>query len=312
MLSALCAWPRCVAFVVLTSMAADASLSQAADPILSKLPDNYVVYAVGTYTGPKPLGFQIDNSGHNAALTDVVVNIPNRPVVLVLTAHEPVIWRVGRLKDTTIAGVLVSGYHTQSLGGIDKSTLKVISTHDTPGKFPYFFAHEDSPELLKMSEAVTKLLGKEIEHFINKHERGVFYIGDPPSNLADVIHVEEVDLKRYQFGRFMPGNRGVDQLMKDGKLRLATQEEIDAWVDKASEKYKRFNPDLKVDHHMRLGGTYTILKPLTLPDGMYGSHSRSFLVPLDVPFPDGPRGHNEFYMMDGSKNDPFNRALDDQ
>jgi hypothetical protein len=51
-----------------------------------------------------------------------------------------------------------------------------------------------------MREAVTKLLDREIERFINTHERGVFYVGDPPSNLVDVIHVDEVDLKMYPIG----------------------------------------------------------------------------------------------------------------
>jgi hypothetical protein len=313
MRSALCSWPRRFALVVLSVLSTAASLSRAAEPILGKLPDDYVIYAIGTYGGPKPLGFRIDNSGHDAALADVVVNIANRPVVLVLMAYEPVIWRVGRLKDTKIAGVLVSGHHTQTLGGIDKSTPKVISTNETPGKFPYFFAEEASPELPKINETVTKLLGKGVERFINKHERGVFYVGDPPNNLADVIHMDAVDIISYQMsGRLMAGNRGLDQLLNEGKLRLATREEIDEWVEKASEKYKRFNPDLKVGHYMRLGQTYTILKPLTLPDGMYGSHSCSFLVPLDVAFPGGPRGHNQFYIMDGTKNDPFNRAPGDR
>jgi hypothetical protein len=32
------------------------------------------------------------------------------------------------------------------------------------------------------------------------------------------------------------------------------------------------------------------------------------IVPEGVPFPDGPRGHNEFYLMDGTKRDAFDFA----
>jgi hypothetical protein len=60
---------------------------------------------------------------------------------------------------------------------------------------------------------------------------------------------------------------------------------------------------------MHVGRTFVVLKPLMLPDGMYGAHSAAFIIPQGVPAPTGPAGHNEFYRMDGTKEDPFTRAF---
>ena len=76
---------------------------------------------------------------------------------------------------------------------------------------------------------------------------------------------------------------------------------VTAW---ASEKYKRFNPELRVKTYMRVGRSYVVLDKLTLPNGLFGAHSRAFIIPDDVPFPTGPRCHNTFYKMNGTATGP--------
>jgi hypothetical protein len=278
--------------------------------VLGKLPEDFIVYAVGTYSGTSMIDAQIDKSGHEAGQANVVVNVPDRPVLLVLSAYDPCVWRVGRTPEARIVGVIVSGYHTQLFGGIEKSVPRAISTYESPGKFEYFYASGASPELLEMDERVKKLTGKAIERFIHKPQGGTFYVGDPPADASKVIYQDEVDLTPFRNpGRPIAGQRGIIQLIAEGKLRKATREDIDAWVEKASEKYKRLSPDLKVEHHMMLFRTYVVLKPVTLPDGMYGAHSAAFIVPQGIPAPTGPLCHNEFYLMDGTKEDPFTRAF---
>ena len=143
---------------------------------------------------------------------------------------------------------------------------------------------------------------------VNKPSDGVFYVGAAPASDKDVVYSDELTIKDYvPTPRPLAGPRGVDQLVKDGKLRLATQVEIDAWADKASEKYKKINPELRVEHYMRVGRTYVVLKELTLPNGLYGAHSRAFIMPKDMPVPDGPKCHNSFYLMDGTARGPCHR-----
>jgi hypothetical protein len=294
--------------------AAEVRPDGAAGNLLGKLPAGFVVHAVGTYKGTTALpDLQLDDSGHEAAQADVVVNVPDKPVVLVLTAYDPTVWRIGRTAKTTLAGVIVSGYHAQSLIGINKDTPHAMSTYTGKGDFPYFYAYDASPSLLRMNDAVKALVGKEIERFVNEPARGVFYVGDAPERGEQVIRSDDLQVKQFVEARKQAqppaGQKALDILVRDGKLRPATAADIQGWVDKASEKYKRVNPTLRIrDHRMRLGRTYVVLEELALPEGLYGAHSRAFIVPDGVAVPTGSAGHNEFYLMDGTSKGPGSRA----
>ena len=48
---------------------------------------------------------------------------------------------------------------------------------------------------------------------------------------------------------------------------------------------------------MHLGSTYVALRPLTIPDGMHGGKSRSFIIPAGVARPTDPNSHNSYYTM---------------
>jgi hypothetical protein len=275
--------------------------------LLGKLPPEFTVQAVGTYAGTAELAdVRLDGSGHAVRQAEVIVNRPHESVVLVLTAYDPVVWRVGRTPGTHIAGVVVSGYHGQALIGVRKDTPHAIATHETKGAFPYFLAHAASPRLLRMNEAVNALIGREIDRFVNKPVEGTFYVGEPPKDPGEVVYSDELTLKDYvDPGRPPAGADGLEQLVKEGKLRPATQKDIDAWAQAASEQYKRFSPDLRVETRMAPQNTYVVLKELTLPDGLYGGHAKSFILGEAIPFPAGPAGHNRFFRTDGTEEGPM-------
>jgi hypothetical protein len=279
--------------------------------VFPRLPADFDVYAVGTYAGRAKLDVQLGKSGHEVRQVEVVVNQPERPVVLVLTAYDPVVWRVGRTPQTNVAAVLVSGYHTQALLGIERTIPFAISAYEDPGPFPYFFAHGAGAELLRMNEAVQTITGREIKRFVNQPgEDGVFHVGDPPRDPTRVIYSDDLALEGYlNPAQPLAGQKGLDQLVAAGKLRPATEDDIEAWVDKASEQYKRFSPTLRVEHRMLVGRTYVVLRKVRLPDGLFCAHSRSFIIPDGVPVPDGPKGHNTFYLMDGTATGPGGRAI---
>ena len=276
--------------------------------IFPDLPEEFSVFAIGTYRGTRAVNAELDESGHAVTQVEVIVNKPGQPVVLVLTANDPVVWRVGIARDSRVVGILVSGYHGQALIGPAKEVPHAISSYSTKGKFEYFYATGASKALLSMNEAVKKLVGREIDRFENKATNGVFYIGEPPANPDDISYSDDLQLKSFAKpeknadggDRLPAGEKGLAILVKEGKLRLAKNKDINAWIDKASEKYARFNPELRVETYMEVGRTYVVLVELSLPDGMYGAHSASFIIPLDVPFPTGPECHNSFYHMDGT------------
>lgn len=258
--------------------------------IFDNLPDEFSVHAIGIQQGYGTDNLEdVDAYGNEFTRQGVVVSPkhPTQPIVLVLTAYEPVKWMVDRSKAAQIAGVIVSGHHEQTII-IDPSIPFAQSTHLEEVFRPFHALSEESEEFREMNTVVEQLVGRKIERFYSAPEEdGNFHIESSPTVVQ------------------LSGQDGLDALVDDGKLRLATQADIDAWIDKASEVYSRFNPDLRVSSYMRQGGTYVILDELTLPSDLFGGNSRRFIILEDVPFPDGPLGHNDFYIMDGTACEPM-------
>jgi hypothetical protein len=299
---------RHITFSITVMLAITANALAEEKPLLGTLPEDFTVYAVGTYRGTTPVDIQLDDSAHAVTQVDVVVNKPKQSVVLVLTAYDPVVWRVGRTKKTKIVGILVSGYHGQALIGVKKKTPHAISSYEEKGPFSYFYASDASGRLLEMNDTVKRLVGRDIEHLFNKPTSGVFYVGKQPAKKKAVLYSDDLTIKDYvKPDRPLAGQPALNALVKHEKLRLATKADIAAWTEAASKKYKRFNSQFRVSTRMRVGRTYVVLKKLTLPNGLFGSHSRAFIIPDDVPFPAGPRCHNTFYKMDGTATGPGSR-----
>lgn len=295
-------------------------LGQLVDTTLGPLVENFSIKAVGTYNGQTPVAdIELDNSGHEVAQAEVVVNCPDQPVVLVLTAYDPTVWRVGRTEKTEIVGIMISGYHGQALIGAEKLIPLEISTSDRKGKFGYFYAYEAGQKLLNMNKKLKKHFGREIDRFEGSQQivDGTFYVGKQPDAEEKILYFNEYSVEDYNLrkkvedpakkDRPIAGQAALDALVAENKLRPATSVDINAWVTKASAKFKRFNPALRVRTPMGTRRTYVVLEKLELPDGLHGAHSRSFIIPDEVPFPGGPKCHNSFYWMDGSKMGPGGR-----
>jgi hypothetical protein len=127
---------------------------------LAGLPDDTEVHLVGVYKGQKELDLQLGESGNTTTEINVVVGRVPRPVILVLVAYDPVVWRVGYTSQARIAGVLVSGYHTPALIGIPRSTPhRVLSFEQTRGCEPFYDVYSSaasaacaSPRAITMRE----------------------------------------------------------------------------------------------------------------------------------------------------------------
>ena len=292
-----------------------ASFAQMVDTPLGPIVDTFGIEAIGIYRGQEELvDVELDESGHRVSQAEVVVNIPDKPVVLVLTAYDPTVWRIGATEDTEIAGVMVSGYHGQAVIGLDAGIPLEISTHDQKGSFECFFAYKADKRLLDMVAMLKKSYGRKVDNFygIQQQTDGVFYLGERPDEddilYFDTYTIADYNLQDMNEGKPVAGQAAIDVLVEENKLRLATQEDIDGWIEKASEKFNDIDPELRVESRMRVGRTYVVLDEVELPNGLYGAHSRSFIIPHDVSMPTGPECHNSFYLMDdGTEAGPIAR-----
>jgi uncharacterized protein YecT (DUF1311 family) len=277
---------------------------------LGDLPSDFTVQAVGVYEGNIDTDVRLSASGHETKSVDVVVNMPERNVVLVLMAYDPVLWQVKRTSASRIAAVIVGGYHAQAVVGIERSVPLLISTVDgRKDCAESFYAYEAGPALLRADALVKKLTGREIDRLSSNYRLGTVPVGDPMP--ADVRLVSADDYKPEDYTnlpRFPSGQKGIERLIELGLLRRATDADVNTWVEKASARYRRFNPTLSVSKPFGPQGVYTVLGKMRYPEGLFGGHSVAFLIPAGVPTPEGNPGHSAiYYLNDGNCSGPVCR-----
>ena len=287
---------------VLLACASAAAYPQSSDQcsIADRIPPDAEVYHVGTYAGTSSLGapIELDNDGHEVKKTDVLVNLPGKSIVLVLTAYDPVVWNVAWTPGTRIVGGVVSGYHGQAVLGLPKGVPLYRSTYTNSHKqvdrsatpCPYFYVYKQDAESQRASAGIRTITGKPVTRFIQAPRRGIALVGEsmptPGTRLESAADytLEDFVLRRKK-GEVPAGQRGMEELVKLGYARHATADDIAKFEATGSKRITRGMP------------AYVILKQVDLPDGLYGGHSVSILIPEGVPAPGGPRGHNTFHTF---------------
>ncbi len=96
------------------------------------------LHCVGIYEGDYGGGPTHSYKFHPTGKALVQVDRPGRTVALVLTAYEPTLWTVEVNPGTRVTDVILSGYHQQTVQGLDPGTRVVQSSYDRPGPYHYF------------------------------------------------------------------------------------------------------------------------------------------------------------------------------
>lgn len=92
---------------------------------------------------------------------DVAITRRGAPMIVVLTSYEPVHWVLSPAYGVNISGVILSGYHKQSVEGVPPNVPVLNTSHEkseTPG-VRYFYGYDpsspDLPSLMKRIEDLT-------------------------------------------------------------------------------------------------------------------------------------------------------------
>jgi hypothetical protein len=199
-----------------------------------------------------------------------------------------------------IAAVIVGGYHAQAVVGIERTVPLLISTHDGRKDCAEpFYAYKAGPGLLRADAVVKNLTGRQIDHLSSSYELATVPVGDPvPANVTLVSSADYQPEEYTSLPRFPSGQKGIERLIELGLLRRATDEDVNAWVEKASARYRRFNSTLSVSKPFAPRGVYTVLGKMRYPEGLFGGHSVAFLIPAGIPTPEGNPGHSAVYHLD--------------
>jgi hypothetical protein len=101
----------------------------------------------------------------------------------------------------------------------------------------------------------------------------------------------------------LAGSAGIEDAIKKGILRKATNADMDAWI-KATEKTKPPKDTPPVAGQgvtktrkspFRYGDTYVVLRAFVYPAGLYGLPPIHFIISKGVPMPKGKSGPASVY-----------------
>ena len=260
----------------------------------------FEVFAAGAYSGQSS-EYQIDNSGHQAHWMDVAV-ANTKPVVLILGAYEPSIWRIKWEPNTVIEGVVLTGYHDQKILGLPKSVPVLTTTSLKNECGANYVSSENAGAVNQMSKSILK---QDIKSLVIA-KNGQALIGNitaqTPLTMSSDTTIEQIIDKNMP----LAGKKGIEQAVEKGLLRPALPADLNQW-QKAYDKARNIHRPPVVGEErpqngsflLKRGGddTYVILKPMTIPAGLYGANSVEFLLPKGVQKPSGNLGHSTIYDL---------------
>ena len=280
------------------AMAPSAPPPGACQPFKVTSPEDYSLLGAGGYSG-RSLDRQIDQSGHEATQIDVVVNSGAKPVVLMLGAYEPTIWNISWTRNSYIAAIVLSGYHHQVAAGVPKDVPVMTATYDNKNPCGYFYSSSEGNE--KINPLARRLFGRPVALFYPVKD-GRVTIGDPVADMTGLLTARDNPPEQH-FDQTAPlaGMAGLEDGLKRGLLRRATQQDADEWfAADAAATPARDEPPVaggKEPKSPRISPheAYVVLGPFRYPAGLYGGNSATFFVPKGVPAPSGNPGHSAVY-----------------
>jgi hypothetical protein len=260
---------------------------------IAGLPRKFEVHAIGTYAGLTLAGVKLDDSIKDVRNAKVVVNRPGIPVVLVLMAHDPVVWQISHTPGTTIAGVVVGSHYRQAVLGVPRATPVQLNTREDNDYCGSFYAYDAGSDLATANGHVKLITGRAIDQLVTKPAGNRFIVG-AADGIDEAALASSPERSIGDYGAIVVGigKDGVIALAAQGKVRQATQADIDAWVAERSEAGKL------AKHRMRPSHTFVILESFDMPAGLTERSGPYFILPEGAPMPTGPIKHVWFYRMD--------------
>ncbi len=264
-----------------------------------QLPSQYDVFAAGAYSG-RETNYQIDDSGHQANEMDIQVQ-HERPVVLILGAYEPTIWKIKWENNTKIVGVIATGYHAQRVIGLPKSIPVMESSYKNSQCGHSYVSDDNAAEMNQLSQ---RILQRDIQAVVIA-KNGQANIGNITSDMQ-LSSSQERSMKDVIDPKApLAGPAGIRDAVEKGLLRPATRADIEAWKASYNKARNIHTPPViggssssgtGMDY-VHFDSAYVVLKDMTIPAGLYGAHSVTLFVPQGVPRPKGNPGHSTIYEM---------------
>jgi len=221
----------------------------------------------------------IDYSGTAASQFSVKVNMPQQKVALLLSARSPSLWKIKWSKGTEITHVFLTGKHHQVVSGLPKKTPITRSFEVNNGKC--YLDHLWHDTLSQVNPLTQNIYGRDADKVFFGRRNNVLYgkieIG-PLSSKTSLYSLDTPKESLYIKALGLGGIEGVEALLREKKIRKATQADVQRWAQKLYEAYlkktdKRSQTKTKKDFVLNfLYRGYVIKTDIRIPAGYAASY----------------------------------------
>lgn len=258
------------------------------------------IVAVGTYEGGLPTDILATDQGHVVRAVSIAAARSGPPLVLVMSAYDPVVWDLRRVPKSRIRAVFVSGYHVQSVAGSQGRPVRITTyVEPNPRCGPPRYAYKGGAQLDALNAAVRDMLGRGIDRFTGGYALknvALDRIALPRQTLPPVSAARATGGSGYKVGRAVDGRFGLGRLIAQGAVRKATLADV-AILNRILTRNSQTGRLAPVHAPVYLDETFVVLRRIAIPSGMFGANSATFLIPRGVPFPSDPGSHNAYWSL---------------
>jgi len=120
------------------------------------------VHAVGVYEGTVPAHSERPKGGHPLGTVDVTVAVRDRPIILILTAYNPVHWRIGIAPGVQVMQVFTQGYYAPMVSGVPENVPVVSRSYEVDRSW-FRLSGPRPDEVLAFSDQVRAATGSGVQ-----------------------------------------------------------------------------------------------------------------------------------------------------
>lgn len=140
---------------------------QSVSGVMAQLARNAQIESIGVYQGPRSGSLAVD--GRHMGSVEVTIRRASKPIVLVLSAYEPVQWKLKLAPGAQLNAVLLSGYYPSQVTGAGSARTVMIGR-----AYAYKLG---SSEYGMLNQQVLMLTGRTIDVFQGLYEGSAFSVG---------------------------------------------------------------------------------------------------------------------------------------
>jgi hypothetical protein len=276
--------------------------------------------AAGVMEGDTLTNLQLGDPDHRSTVIRVEVEAGTGPFTVVLESQDAVIWDFEGAVEQIDRVFIVAGNERRGVAarGLPEGKVKFPDLARCPSVIglPWMKPGEDSNNVERYFGRPADRLAFEDKPHALKLPTGQFAVPKPATDTKSFPEFEL--LKDYPGGFRMidaksvvsplpvlepetyPIEAGLNQLLEDGAIRPPRRSEI----ERLKEGFRRQYPSrAELVDRTSFSVDYVITRDIVLPPGLFGGHSKRFLVLPGVAAPRGSPGHGCVIFFDGYRSD---------